>query len=222
MRKNLLLLLALTLAVACRRTDVPATGTETAPTDSTAQLVLQIRRQSRLYTTEYQIHKIVTHTDDIRMKGRLFGSGFNVKLPVGDRKVAIPIDVTLKAYIDFSDFGEDDLERTDSSITVTLPDPHIVATASRIDHEGTRQYVDLARTRYTDEEMAALARQGADSIVRHAGRYGIVEAARNSAARLLLPLLARMGYDERHCTVRFGKEEFSPEEIRQLTSIDFQ
>ena len=29
-----------------------------------------------------------------------------MKMPVGDRKIAIPMNVTLKGYIDFSDFSE--------------------------------------------------------------------------------------------------------------------
>ena len=36
--------------------------------DTLATLVMQIQKCSRLYTTEYQVHKIVTHDDDIKLK----------------------------------------------------------------------------------------------------------------------------------------------------------
>ena len=64
-------------------------------------LVTQIQKCTRLYTTEYRIHKIVTHDDVLRLKGSLLSQGFDIPLPLGERKVAIPMDATLKAYIDF-------------------------------------------------------------------------------------------------------------------------
>ena len=73
--------------------------------DTLAMLVMQVQKCSRLYTTEYRVHKIVTHDDQLALKGKLFNKDYNINLPLGKRKVAIPIDATMKAYIDFADFS---------------------------------------------------------------------------------------------------------------------
>ena len=135
---------------------------------------------------------------------------------IGKRRVLIPLDVTIKAYIDLQHFDERNVERTDSTLIVTLPDPQVVITASKIDNKGIRQYVDMARSRYTDAEITALARQGEDSIARHMAHYGIEREAQRSAANQLLPLLQQMGYREGQITVRF-KKTFTDNDFVRMT-----
>ena len=81
--------------------------------DTVPMLITQIKKCSRLYTTEMKVHKIVTHDDVVKLQGKLLKQNIDIKLPMGERKVAIPIDATLKAYIDFSDFSERNIERTE-------------------------------------------------------------------------------------------------------------
>ena len=126
------------------------------------------------------------------------------------------LDVTIKAYIDLQHFDERNVERTDSTLIVTLPDPQVVITASKIDNKGIRQYVDMARSCYTDAEITALARQGEDSIARHMAHYGIEREAQRSAANQLLPLLQQMGYKEGQVTVRF-KKTFTDNDFVRMT-----
>lgn len=171
----------------------------------TQHLVLEINRQARLYTTEYKIHKIVTYSDNPTIEGTLLGLPIKMDARIGDRKVAIPIDVTLKAYIDFSDFNSKNVERNDSIIIITLPNPHIVATSSKIDNRATKQYIDGFRSRYSDSEITNLASQGTDSILSHITQYGILEQAEKSAAAQLRPLLQRLGYGEENIIIRFSK-----------------
>ena len=63
--------------------------------DSLPMLITQVRKCSKLYTAEYRVHKIVTHDDVLRLKGSVLQRQFNFKVPLGDRKIAIPIDVTI-------------------------------------------------------------------------------------------------------------------------------
>lgn len=177
----------------------------TTAVDSMRQLVMTVRGSARLYVTEMQIHKLVTHTDEPVLKGKVLGMPVNVPTRIGKRRVLIPIDVTLKAYINFEEFSEANVERTDSSLIITLPDPHVIVSASKVDNQGTRQFVDLARSRYTDADIVNFAKQGEDSIVSHMSQYGIEEEAQRSAARQLLPILLRMGYKEQQVMVRFRK-----------------
>ncbi len=185
--------------------DASLAATASIRTDTTALLVMQVRDCARLYTTEFVVRKIVTFSDSPTMRGQILGFDVDMPTRLGDRKIAIPIDVTLKAYIDFADFGPQNVERTDSSIVVTLPDPHVVSTASKIDNKGTRQFIDGLRSRFSDSEVTALARQGEDSIWAHASQLGIEAQAQRSASSQLLPMLLRMGYKEQNVTIRFRK-----------------
>lgn len=171
--------------------------------DTIAHVVREVRRTSRLYTSEFVIHKIVTHFDDPTIEGTIMGVPIKMSTRIGSRKVAIPIDVTLKAYIDFASFGAQNVSRTDSIIVITLPDPKVLATASKVDHAGTRQYIDPMRSRYSDAEISDFARQGADSIMSHVNGLSIVEQARRSAAVAIIPILKKMGFREEQIVIQF-------------------
>lgn len=123
--------------------------------DTMAVMVMQVQRCSKLYTTEYRVHKVLTHDDKLEMKGKLAGHDYNIPVPLGKRKVAIPIDATVKAYIDFASFSSDNVQRDSTHIRITLPDPHIVLTSSRIDHNAIKQYVALTRRDFSDEELTS-------------------------------------------------------------------
>ena len=174
--------------------------------DSLPMLILQVKKCARLYTTEVHVHKIVTHDDVIRLKGTLLKKDFNLTVPLGDRKIAIPIDATLKAYIDFSEFSEKNVERHGERITIVLPDPKVEMTSSKVDQKHIRQYVALARAEFSDAEMASYEQQGRQSIIESIPSLGITERARENAARVLVPMLVEMGMKEENITIAFRKE----------------
>lgn len=186
--------------------------------DTVPLLVMQIQECSRLYTTEYKVHKIVTHDDVVRLRGQLLKQNINIKLPLGDRKVAIPMDATLKAYIDFSTFSERNIVRDGQRITILLPDPKVELTSSKINQKEIRTYVGLVRSGFTDAELSTYEQQGRQAIIESIPRLGIVDRARADAARALVPLLQQMGYEEENITVAYRKD-FRPssilEEMRQ-------
>ncbi len=175
------------------------------------ELADAVQQQSRLYTTACHVRKIVLYSDDTRMGGKLL----DIPLP-GTRKVAIPIDVTLKAYVDFADFSEQNVTVADSICIITLPDPKVVVTASRVDHRQTRQYISMTRSKFSEEEISRLTAQGEDSIVDHIGNYGIIAQSREDCARVLVPMIQRMGFEARNIIVRYRKE-YSEDEIRKMT-----
>lgn len=169
-------------------------------------LILQVKKCARLYTTEVHVHKIVTHDDVIRLKGTLLKKDFNLTVPLGDRKIAIPIDATLKAYIDFSQFSEKNVERNGERITIVLPDPKVEMTSSKVDQQNIRQYVALARAEFSDAEMAGYEQQGRQAIIESIPGLGLTETARENAARVLVPMLVEMGIREENITIAFRKE----------------
>ena len=161
--------------------------------DTIPMMVQQIKECSRLYTAEYKVHKIVTHSDTTKISGKILGKEMSLSMPGGRRKVAIPIDATLKAYIDFADFSEDNVTRDGDMIRITLPNPHVVMTSSRIDHEGIKKYVSLIRRDFSDEELSHYEKQGRADIIADIPKLGILGSARRSAATQLLPIISMLG-----------------------------
>ena len=173
--------------------------------DTLPMLITQIQKCSKLYTAEYRVHKIVTHDDVLRLKGTLLQRQFNIKLPLGDRKIAIPIDAKLKAWIDFSQITERNIERRGDHITIILPDPQVTMTSSKIDQQHVKQYVALARANFSDAEMSAYEQQGRAAIIESIPELGILETAQANAAKVLVPMLTAMGYEEHQVTIAFRK-----------------
>ncbi len=187
--------------------------------DTLPMLVTQVRKCAKLYTAEYKVHKIVTHDDVVRLKGSLLQREFNIKLPLGDRKIAIPIDAKLKAWIDFSQFNEENIERDGDRITIILPDPQVTMTSSKIDQKNVKQYVALARANFSDAEMSDYEQQGRAAIIQSIPELGIIETARANAAKVLVPMFKEMGYHEDQVIVAFRKQ-FGPKDIQQLLRLE--
>ena len=229
MKKFFIFLLAAAIVVVgilmCQGTVVQESGdgsqeaADYRSTDSLPMLITQIQKCSKLYTAEYRVHKIVTHDDVLRLKGSVLQREFNIKLPLGDRKIAIPIDAKLKAYIDFSQFSERNIERRGDRITIILPDPQVTMTSSKIDQKNVRQYVALARSNFSDAEMSAYEQQGRAAIIESIPSLGIFETAQANAAKVLVPMLTAMGYEEHQVTVAFRKQ-FDVTEMKSLLKMD--
>ena len=196
------IVLCLSLLSACRGKETKAEAVRV----DTLSLVMQVKECARLYTAEYEVHKLVLKDDPLRVKGNLFQRTIDVKVPIGERKVMIPLDVTLKAYIDFTGFDEKNVLRSGDRIVVTLPDPRVVVTSSRINHDEVKQFVSLTRSDYTSAELADFTRQGEDEILASVPQLGILEMARENAAHVLVPMLTRLGYDERNIVISFRKD----------------
>ena len=179
--------------------------TEPMATDTIPELITRIQKCSRLYTTEYHIHKIVTHDDIIRLKGNIMRKNFNIALPLGDRKIAIPMDATLKGYIDLADFSENNIERNGDHITILLPDPQVTLTSSKINQKEIRSYVGLTRSYFTDKEMTNFEQQGRQAILNNISNTDIIRTTQENAARVLVPIMVQLGYKEENVTIAFRK-----------------
>ena len=183
--------------------------------DTVPLLITQVQKCAKLYTAEYRVHKIVTHDDVVRLKGTLLKRDFDVKMPIGDRKVAIPIDAKLKAYIDFSSFSEENIERKGKKITIVLPDPQVTMTSSKIDQKNVKEYVSLTRAHFSDAELANFQKQGREAIIADINKMGIIETAQANAAKVLVPMLVELGYDEADIIIALRKQ-YEPNDIMKL------
>src|SRR3712207_396914 len=157
--KNIAHILFMTvLLLAC--SEQKKTESKTILPDTIPMMILQIQKTSKLYTTEYHLHKIITHNDTKSLSGTVFNKTFHIDLPLGKRKIAIPLDATLKAYIDFSEFSKDNVRTSDGKIEIILPDPHLALTSTKVNHQDIKQYVAFTRSNFTDEELTSFKRQG--------------------------------------------------------------
>jgi len=197
---------AIMLLLLCSCKGRKADATEPQPADTAAVMVMQIRKCARLYTAEYQVRKIITHDDDVRLKGSFLGQPIDVGVPFSSRQIAIPVEATLKAYIDFSGFTEENVIRNGRKIEIILPDPKIEMTSSRVSHDEIRRQVALLRSSFSDKELTAYERQGRESILRSVPETGIIDMAREGATHVLVPMIAQMGYREEDITVTFRKK----------------
>lgn len=183
--------------------------------DTIPMMVMQIQKCNRLYTTEIHVHKIVTHDDQLKLKGSIFKKDFNINVPGSNRKVAIPVDATLKAYIDFKDFGAQNINRKEEKIEITLPDPKIMLTSSKIDHEGVKQFVSLTRRNFSDAELSLYEQQGREGIIKDIPNMEVIETARQNAANILIPMLIEMGFNEENIKITFRKK-FSLDDLKTI------
>ena len=165
--------------------------------DTMPMLIMQVQKCSKLYTSEFKVHKIVTHDDVIRLRGSVLQQAYNIKIPLGERKIAIPMDATLKAYIDFSQFSEKNIERSGDKITILLPDPKVTM------------------THFSDAEMTNYEQQGRAAILQSIPELGVVDLAKANAAKVIVPMVIQMGYKEENITVAFRKE-FNQNNIMRL------
>ncbi|WP_311417336.1 DUF4230 domain-containing protein [Hoylesella nanceiensis] len=174
--------------------------------DTIPMLVTQVQKCSRLYSAEVKVRKIITHTDEKEISGTFLNQSFNLKLPVSQRKLAIPIDATIKAYIDFNNFSSSNIIRNKEQINIILPDPQLTLTSSRIDHSNIKQYVALMRSNFTDEELAHYEQEGRKAIIKDIPKLDVLELARISAAKTLIPIFVGLGFKEENITITFRKE----------------
>jgi hypothetical protein len=208
------------MATGCQQSsDSPQSASDTYNAiDTVPMLIMQVQKCSKLYTSEFKVHKIVTHDDVIRLKGSVLQQAYNFKVPLGERKIAIPMDATLKAYIDFSQFSEKNIERSGDRITILLPDPKVTMTSSKIDQKSIREYVALTRAHFSDAEMTNYEQQGRAAIMQSVPELGIIGIAKTNAARVLVPMLVQMGYKEENVTIAFRKE-FNQNNIMKILEL---
>lgn len=209
------LCIALTVAfVSCSDREKQQPPSDTT-VDTMQTLVMNVQKCSRLYTSEYRIHKIITHNDQVQLKGTIMKHRFDIDLPLGERKVAIPMDAVIKTYVDMRNFSEENIKRNGRKITITLPDPRIAIVSTKINHQEMKQFIPILRRNFSDDELSNYEQQGRQQIINLIPQMGIVENARLSAARQIIPIFTAIGYAEKDITIRF-KQKFSLNQLQSL------
>ena len=187
----------------------------TVKIDTMEVLATNISACSRLYTAQYDVRKIMVYTDTTTITGNFLNHHLKVPLPLSDRKIAIPISATAKAFIDLGKIKRENIVKRGDRLEIILPDPEIMLTSTTIDHKGVKQKVGLLRHNFTDEEMTRLQSRGRNEIIESVSKTNIVKDAQQSAARLIVPIAVQCGFAEENVTVTFRKD-FRPKDINTL------
>lgn len=214
MKNFLIIAVLLTTLLSCGKSEKKMTYSQLTR-DSIPALIMQVQKTSKLYTADFKVHKIITHDDELKLKGTILQQDFDIPLPLGSRKVAIPMDATVKAYIDFSGFSEKNVKREGDKIEILLPDPQVELTSTRINHEDVKKHVPLLRSNFSDKELADYSMQGRKAIINDIPKMGIIQMAQESATRMLVPMLQQMGYEESNITITFRKD-FSVSDVLSI------
>ena len=89
-------------------------------------------------------------------------------------------------------------------------------TSTTIDHENVKQYITGFRNQFTDREMSDFEAQGRQAIINEIPSLGIEKSARENAARLLIPLLVQLGFQEQDITITFRNDYTPTDLIRKI------
>ena len=78
-----------------------------------------------------------------------------------------------------------------------------------------KQFIPILRRNFSDDELSNYEQQGRQQIINLIPQMGIVENARLSAARQIIPIFTTIGYAEKDITIRF-KQKFSLNQLQSL------
>lgn len=179
---------------------------EEQPIDTIQVLATRVANCSRLYTSEYQLRKILIYDDPASISGKIFNQSFHVNLPLGKRRIAIPVSATAKAYIDLTKIKPSNIHHNGDKLEIVLPDPEVTLTSTQIDHKGVKQKIALLRKNFTDEEITHIQQQGRKDIIKSLSKTDIINDSRQSAANQLIPIATQLGFKEENITIIFRKD----------------
>ena len=197
--------LLLLFLAGCGKKQEAQTGGKT-DVDTLTVLATHISACSRLYTSQYDLRKILIYTDTTTLNGNFLNQHVKVNVPFSDRRIAIPVTATAKGYIDLGRLKKSDIVRRGDKLEIILPDPEIALTATAIDHAGVKQKVGLLRHRFSDEEVTDIQQEGRAELIKSLAQTNILEDAKENAARVIIPLAVQCGYREENVTVTFRKD----------------
>jgi hypothetical protein len=164
---------------------------------SKQQEVLALREMNELVTVEYVVNKIIKASDD------------KTWYKVGDRKILMTCEATLKAGIDFSTINEDNILIDGKNITLTLPPASLFSISIKPeDIKVAYEEVGAFRSSFSSAERDGLAAQAQEQIKSSADSLGVLHTAEANASLFVSHLLRNMGYEK--VTVTFSNNPVMP------------
>ena len=156
---------------------------EATPPESS--IITALQQMQELATVEYSLSKVVKASDD------------QTWYKIGERKILITCEATVKAGIDFSQLDTRYLSKSGKSISLQLPPPRIISISIPPEKiEVAYEDIGFFRTRFSVAEQNALMQQAEKQISKKANDLGILEEARNNAKTFLTGFLSGLGFEQ--------------------------
>lgn len=178
--KNIFIFLSFLLITSCNNNKkLPA------PADTVALL----QQMQELATVEYTITKVVKASDD------------KTWFKIGNRKILITCEATVKAGIDLKELKEENISVSGKTITIQLPEPKILSVNMPPENiKVAYQKVDLFRDAFTSGERNALLVQAEQQIKNAGTELGAVEQAKINSQLVFSRLLMQLGFEKVNLT----------------------
>lgn len=155
------------------------------------QEILALKEMNELVTVEYVVNKIIKATDD------------KTWYKVGDRKILMTCEATVKAGIDFSKINTDNININNKEIMLTLP--HATLFSINIKPEDIKvayEEVGALRNNFSSQERNVLAAQAQTQIQSSADSLGVLQTAETNASLFVSNFLRNLGYEK--VTIQFN------------------
>ena len=154
------------------------------------QDILALKEINELVTVEYVVNKIIKASDD------------KTWYKIGDRKILMTCEATLKAGIDFSAISSEHIQINNKEVTVTLPHATLFA-ISRKQEAINVAYEEIGafRNSFSTQERDMLATQAQKQIQNSADSLGVLQTAETNASLFVSNFLRNMGYEK--ITIQF-------------------
>lgn len=146
--------------------------------------VLSLREMSEVATVEYNITKIIKANDN------------KTWYKIGDRKILMSCEATIKAGVDLSGITKNSFEIDDKNIRLKLPPPKIISLnilPEKIKIEY--QEVGVLRQPFNSAERDQLARQAETQIKNSVDELGILDQAKANTSLFVSNILKQLGYN---------------------------
>lgn len=154
--------------------------------------VYEIRNIGLLATSEYTIGKVIELKDNKEW------------YKFGDRNILISCKAKVKAGIDLSQIGKDDIVVKGKSITITLPYPKILSFDMEPNSIRTEvQDINGFRREFTQEEKNEILAEGEKSIRKQLSETSILNHAKQNAEIFIYNFYKELAYE--HVKIEFRK-----------------
>ena len=149
------------------------------------QEILALKEMNELVTVEYVVNKIIKATDN------------QTWYKVGDRKILMTCEATLKAGIDFSKIDTDDIKVKEKEIILTLPHASLfLLNIKPEDIKVAYEEIGAFRDNFSSQERNMLAAQAQEQIQASVDSLGILQTAETNASLFVSNFLKKLGYEK--------------------------
>lgn len=153
--------------------------------DKDLEKVLSIREMGALATTQYTMTKMVKASDD------------KTWYKLGDRKILISVEATVKAGIDLTALKKEDIQINGSAIRLLLPPPQVLTT--NISPEKIKlEYEEVGplRSEFAAADRMQLLQQAERQIRDAIPETGMLETNRRHTREWITRFCLQLGFEE--------------------------